>query len=288
MARLLRYIHPHISRYAQVDVPCRQTIIWRNRVELFVTVTLVVLSACSAVNRLPPDERSTAQLEAQAVLQQLALTNTSPSSFKGLGRIKLWDADRPPLSERVAWIVSAPEKLGLVVLAAGRPVVRVAADGQFIYMVDLRDPVGSYVKLRTSDASLERLIRMPITVTDIIAILAGRPPIRDHSRAFLQKDRQTEQWVLVIENWWHVVEKIYLGADRKDVRRVAFFGAGGKVLYRVEYEEMQNVLGYRVPRRLSLSDDAGNGVQLDIEQFLTDVPVTSSMFVLPPPDSSSP
>jgi hypothetical protein len=132
------------------------------------------------------------------------------------------------------------------------------------------------------------LIRMPITVTDIIAILAGRTPIRDHSRAFLQKDRQTEQWILVIENWWHVVEKIYLSGDRKDVLRMAFFGTGGRVLYRVEYEEMQNVPGYRVPRRLRLSDDAGNGVQLDIEQFLTDVPVTSSMFVLPPPDSSSP
>ena len=87
---------------------------------------LLVLSACSAVNRLPPGERSTAQLEAKAVLQQLALTNASLSSFKRLGRIKLWDADRPPLSERVAWIVSAPEKLGLVVLAAGRPVVPVS------------------------------------------------------------------------------------------------------------------------------------------------------------------
>jgi outer membrane biogenesis lipoprotein LolB len=247
-----------------------------------------VLSACSAVNRLPPNERSTAQLEAQAALQQLALTNASLSSFKGLGRIKLWDTDRPPSSERVAWIASAPEKLGIVVLAAGRPVVRVAADGQFIYMVDLRDPVGSYVKMRTSDASLDRLIRMPITVTDIIAILAGRTPIRDHSDAFLQKDRQTEQWLLVIEHWWQVVEKIYLSADRKDVRRMEVFGAGGKVLYRVEFEEMQNVMGYRVPRRLHLSDDAGNGVQLDIEQFLTDVPVTSTMFILPPPDSSSP
>jgi len=40
MARLPRYIHPHVSRYAQVDVPCRQTIIRRNRVELFLTVTL--------------------------------------------------------------------------------------------------------------------------------------------------------------------------------------------------------------------------------------------------------
>jgi outer membrane biogenesis lipoprotein LolB len=249
---------------------------------------LLVLSACSTLNRLPPKERSTAQLEAQAVLQQLALNNASLSTFKGLGRIKLWDEGRSSLSERVAWIVSPPEKLGLVVLAAGQPVVRVAADGQFIYMVDARDPVGSYAKIRASDASLERLIRMPITVTDIIAILAGRTPIRYHSRAFIQKDRQTHYWILVIENWWHVVEKIYLGADRKDVRRLEILGADGKVLYRVEFEEMQNVLGYRVPRRLVLNNDAGNGMQLDIEQFLTDVPVTSSMFVLPPPNSDSP
>jgi uncharacterized protein (DUF302 family) len=40
MARLLRYIHPHVSRYAQADVRCRQTIIRRNCVELFVAVTV--------------------------------------------------------------------------------------------------------------------------------------------------------------------------------------------------------------------------------------------------------
>jgi len=40
MARLLRYIHPHVSRYTQVDVFCRQTIIRRNREKLFLNVTL--------------------------------------------------------------------------------------------------------------------------------------------------------------------------------------------------------------------------------------------------------
>jgi hypothetical protein len=39
MACQLRYIHPHVSRNAQVDVPCRQTKIRRNRVEFFLTVT---------------------------------------------------------------------------------------------------------------------------------------------------------------------------------------------------------------------------------------------------------
>ncbi|MEX1355017.1 MAG: hypothetical protein AB1Z28_10380, partial [Desulfobacterales bacterium] len=32
--------HRHVSRYAPLDVPCRRTIIRRNLVELFLTVTL--------------------------------------------------------------------------------------------------------------------------------------------------------------------------------------------------------------------------------------------------------
>jgi len=40
LARLLRYIHRHVSRYAPVDVPCMRTQIRRNLVELFLTVTL--------------------------------------------------------------------------------------------------------------------------------------------------------------------------------------------------------------------------------------------------------
>jgi hypothetical protein len=41
MARLLRYIHPHISRYAPVDAPWRRTHIRRHIVELFVSMTLM-------------------------------------------------------------------------------------------------------------------------------------------------------------------------------------------------------------------------------------------------------
>jgi len=39
MARIRRYLNPRVTAYAQVDVPRRQTIIRRNRVDLFLTVT---------------------------------------------------------------------------------------------------------------------------------------------------------------------------------------------------------------------------------------------------------
>jgi hypothetical protein len=57
MARLLRYIHPHVFRYAQVDVPCRQTIIRRNRLELFLTVTLKFPESLTWEPQMDPAER---------------------------------------------------------------------------------------------------------------------------------------------------------------------------------------------------------------------------------------
>jgi hypothetical protein len=58
MARLLCYIHPHVSRYAQVDEPCRQTIIWRNRLELFLNVTLTGFSRPDLALCLLVDDRA--------------------------------------------------------------------------------------------------------------------------------------------------------------------------------------------------------------------------------------
>jgi hypothetical protein len=40
LARLLRYIHRHVSRYAPLDVPFRRTQTRRNPVALFITVAL--------------------------------------------------------------------------------------------------------------------------------------------------------------------------------------------------------------------------------------------------------
>jgi len=45
LARLLRCIHRHVSRYASLYVPFRRTQIRRNPVELFLTVTLIGLNS---------------------------------------------------------------------------------------------------------------------------------------------------------------------------------------------------------------------------------------------------
>jgi hypothetical protein len=242
------------------------------------------LSACSTLRqRLPEDRR--AEKAAKQLLVDISQTNQNLISFKGIGKIRIWGPQQPPINERVAWIGSVPVSLRIVVLASGQPVVKFATDGRYLYFIDLQNPGSSFKKIRSGDASLDKLISMPVKSSDIISLLAGRPPLLDHSRAVLMEDAVNGGAVLILEKWWQVVEKIYLNADKSAVEKVELFG-GGKLRFRVEFKRMQQIKGYRVPRRLKITGSDGTGLQLDIDRYIADVSVKPSMFVLTPPEDS--
>lgn len=252
------------------------------------TCFMTLISSCSTLNRLPPAERAPAQRDASSALQKISLINSKLVSFKGIGHMRLSEAKQPTLSERVAWVGSLPNKLAIVVLVSGRPIVKIASDGHYLYTVDLQDTNGSYRKIKTADPRLERIIRIPATVSDIATVLAGRIPIRQHSRAFLQNEPSSDEVILVLEKWWSVIQKIYLSKDDLSVQRFEIFGRNGSLLYRYEITETQIIQGYRVPIRLRFSDDNGTVLQLEIERYVADVEVRPDMFILIPPDSTTP
>lgn len=247
-------------------------------------IVSISLPACSALRQRLPQERR-AEKAAIQLLKDIRQTNHNLNSFKGIGKIRIWGPQHPPINERVAWVGSVPVSLRIVVLASGQPVVKFATDGRYLYFIDLQNPIRSFKKIRTADASLEKLISIPVKSSDIISLLAGRPPILDHSRAVLMQDDANGGAIVILEKWWQVVEKIYLSADKSTVEKVEIFG-GGKLRFRVEFKRMQQIQEYRVPRRLKITGNDGAGLQLDIDRYLAGVSVKPSMFVLTPPQET--
>ena len=260
----------------------------RELIALLLTYVLIFLSACSTLNRLPPGERVPAQRKAEVALKKLSLVNSRLTSFKGIGRIRLAEFNKPTLSERVAWIGSLPNKLAIAVLVSGRPIVKIAADGDYLYVIELQNPSDTYRKIKTSDPRLERLIRIPATVSDINTILSGRVPIRDHNRAYLKTSPSNNELVLVLEKWWAVVQKIYLDEFDFTVQRFEIFRRNGTLLYQGEITETQMIQGYRVPFHVRMRNDNGIILQLHIERFMADVPIDPEMFILMPPAATTP
>jgi len=247
-----------------------------------------MLSGCAVFSEslgLPPavEDTSPSAVEARLVLDDLQKTNDTLKNFKGVGRLTIRKEGKVQMDERLAWIGSDPLKLSVVLFAAGFPAVRMAGDGEWLYYQDGEAPNSPVKKLRASDPDFKRLLSIPIQSSDILALMRGRIPIRGHRSARLQPLASGNGYVLLLMRTWGVHQKIFLDESKSVVRQTEVYDSSGSLLFQVNFIEMQLVDGYKVPLRLMVSNDEKVVVQLVVERYWADVPVTPSMFVLGSP-----
>ena len=254
------------------------------------TILLTFFAGCSSLTtsrspekHKPPDVA--ARVEAEAVLSYLSNQNAKLNNFKGIGKIKVWQKGRLKIDERVAWIGSEGTKINIVILIGGHPAVKMASDGKWFYYYEVGkgDPI--YKKMAASKANLKRIISISIQTGDVLDLLAGRVPIREHDSVTLERHPTTPGYLLVLKKrWWGVTERIYLDETKTRVRQVEFYSRSGALIYRARFDGMQTIDDYLIPAKLSITNEDDADFELDVQRFWADVAVTSSMFVLDPPD----
>jgi hypothetical protein len=222
--------------------------------------------------------------EARAVLEQLRQTNEKLKNFKGVGRLTIKKEGKIQMDERVAWIGSDPLRLSVVLFASGFPAVRMASDGEWLYYQDGQEAGLPVKKIRSRDPDFDRLLSIPIQSSDIIALMCGRIPIREHRAARLQPVASGNGYVLLLDRIWGVHQKIFLDERKTEVQQIEVYDVSGNMVFQANFLEMQRVDGYRVPSRLVVSNHQTKAlVQLVVEKYWADIPVTPSMFVLESP-----
>jgi hypothetical protein len=255
---------------------------------LFATA-LFFVGGCSGLTAIfPPAPLGPEELEkaaqAQRMLSALSDQNQLLKNFKGIGKIKVWQEDKLQFDERIAWIGSMPSKVSMAVLVSGFPVIKIASDGEYLYYYEVRDGRPYYKKMATTDASLDQILSIQIKVSDILHLLAGRVPLREHQSASLLGNNSGNGAVLELKNRWRgVIEKIFLDDTKSRVKQIEFLNRSGALIYRAKFEEMQTIQGYTVPLRLSVSNDEGSHFLLDIDQYWVEDTLAPSLFVLNPP-----
>jgi hypothetical protein len=267
-------------------------------------------SACSTIAPVIPGGPGDLKTlsEAGEMVSYLKNQNLHLKTFKGMGRITFWENEKKDPTTRVAWAGSVPDRFRIALRSvSGQPVVSVASDGQWIYLVD--HPRGKFYKEHSKDSTMKRFFSIPVTSDHIVNLLAGRVCVENYDSATVLIDdspgpvsgdpsscrtalsNPTEPcahehgYILVLKKGWgNTCQKIYLDASRKQVRKVEIFYLTGDLKYRAEFKSMQDIEGYRVPSRLVLTTDDGSGFQLDVDRYWTSVPVSPSLFVLTPPE----
>ena len=236
------------------------------------------------IEGLSPDERAANREKAGKILAEISESNFKLSSFKGIGRFTLRTGNQSTQSERIAWIGAPPNRLQVIVLAFGRPTIKLATDGHFLYLVDFSNPRKPYRKLRTVDANLKNILSIPIRSSEILELLRGRIPIPEFSDIGVMRQESTRYTTLMlIQKWKGVIAKIIVDPKQNEVRTFEKFAKNGRLIYRARFVQLQTINGYRVPVRLVLSNEDGVLLQLNVERYITDVEVDPQMFVLAPP-----
>jgi hypothetical protein len=251
-----------------------------------VLILLVFFAGCSGLSRQkqpPPD--AAARAEVQAVLATLSSINAGLKNFKGKGRITVRQQGRLRIKETVYWVGSEADKISIVLLIGGYPAVKMASDGKWFYYYEVGEGEPIFRKITASDASLKRIIAIPIRTDDVLSLIAGRVPIREYHHAMLEPQQAQPGYVLVLKKrWWGVAEKIYLDQTKTRVQQVEFFNRSGSLIYRARFDEIQTIKAYRVPARLSITNGTDADFELEVNAYWADVTVAPSMFVLQSPE----
>ena len=246
----------------------------------------VLLASCASLSRQPEDSlEAAARADAQVMISFLSNQNRGLVNYKGIGKIKVRQNQTTRIDERIAWVASETAKLNIVVLVSGHPAIKMASDGKWFYYYQARPGKPIYKKIPASDSNLKRVTTIPIKTSDIIHLLAGRVPLREHHSAILQRPDSGEGYVLLLKRrWWGVTQKIFLDETKSRVQYAEFYNRSGALIYLARFDKMQTIGGYQVPAALRITNGNGVDLQLVVNRYWTDVDVSASMFVLKPPE----
>lgn len=258
----------------------------RNPVFYFIPCLLILfsLTSCSFFDRIPdmvfgPDEVSPESLEARMTISYLKDQNNAVETFKGIGRIKAWEKNKSRIA-RVAWLGSGARKLRIEVLdLISRPMASIVCDGEQFCFLSHADQ--KFYKRNTTNPNLKDILFISVNAYEVIALLAGRIPIREHRSATLTKE--PSGYLLILKSGWgNTLERIYLDETKTSVHKIEMFDTFGSLSYQAEFGKIKEIGGHRIPFHLALSNDEDAGFQLRIDRYWVNVPVSFSKFKLNP------
>ena len=126
---------------------------------------------------------------------------------------------------------------------------------------------------------------MPVTVHDVLCILAGRVPLLKNATLTIENAGPGKQYVLLLQKGWFKKRtgKIYLREDMKTVWKYELFQGKDTLLYRVEFLRRKLYGDYQLPDALLFSNDLQTRIRIDVDNIWPDAKLPSSVFVLKPP-----
>jgi outer membrane lipoprotein-sorting protein len=255
-----------------------------NRI-ILVFVLVLMLGACTTLKRTTPaPPEGDASPAANALLRRLERLNSGLKTFKAVGRIRLQNPEGVQHA-RAMWAGFENSKMRLETLGpSGQPLASFAYDGKKFYLIS--HPDNRFYSKPGRGNGLEKIIHLPLKISESLNLLAGRMPrSNDYGFAGLLNDAPPGFQILIVKqrSKGNAYDKIYCDMRTESIQRVEAYDEKGALRFRAEFEALQRIGGFRVPLRVSIADGEGHRLDLSIDRFWPNAPVSDSLFVLSKP-----
>ncbi len=147
---------------------------------IFIT-SIFFLSGCAVFNFFKPPVQD---IKALNLVQEIKNRNKGIETCKGTGWLTLSSKTGKVERFRMAWAASFPDKLRMTLLSSGHPVETIIADGKRVIIVS-HTGNHSPQTINSADPSLKNIISIPVTMQDVISLLAGRMPMIKFDYAYI-------------------------------------------------------------------------------------------------------
>ncbi len=141
-----------------------------------VILLLFLFAGCAPFNK--GEHLNNERHRISSFIEHVRDINKEIETCKGTGWITLSDGEKTNRF-RIAWAVVFPDKIRMTLLSAAHPVETVITDGDGVSFIS---HTGAHPvhKIHADNPSLAKIVGIPVTIRDIIAIFAGQIPLREY------------------------------------------------------------------------------------------------------------
>jgi hypothetical protein len=226
------------------------------------------------VTEIPGRKGSSEQL-----LSELYHRNQGLETFKGIGKIRLWNASGS-LTARIAWFCAIDGRMRVEIIGpAGPPLMKIAYDGSRFHFFQ----AGSEIRRkRARNPNLRQVVAVPVTVRELVFFLAGRFPLYAHEEVEPVAGGGKKPYLLILsENYGGWRETIRIGEDHTIIEAVQLF-EDGSLRYQADLSSYRSIEGYSIPSVIRITGGGGEGFEIRMERFWPNPALTDGQFVISP------
>lgn len=258
-----------------------------NRFPLLVATLLLSSHICACVSLPNTAGHGVSTPDPNRILAALTGHESAIKSFRGIGELSLI-TNGGKQRTRLAWIGSQPGDLRIEILGLwGQPNVTFLVKETTFYAHSHQDD--RCLKAKATTRNVSRIMSIPMREEDLFTLLSGNAPVLPFHYAEMGYSEEDHQRCLSLyRRWRRLVERIWMKDDGKAVARLEVFDGSGHLQYMAAFQQYGQVQGVLTPKKITVSDEQGHLLSLEVERFWTNVEVPPEAFTLPVPCRSDP